>query len=172
MGRTSDRRRFAKNQRDGGQFVALPHVVLDSRAYISASTAAKTLLVDMARQFNGRNNGDLSCAWKLMEPLNWRSEATLNRAKKELIERGLISETRKGARPNKASLYGLTWLACDLCGGKLDIDHRQFPRGLYAKYVDSAEQSISKSRRINAVATTKLVAAARLVATKSGVRTA
>ena len=61
----------------------------------------------------------------------WRSEATLMKAKRELIELGLIVETRKGARPNKASLYAVTFYALDDCGGKLDITPKAFPRGAY-----------------------------------------
>ena len=61
----------------------------------------------------------------------WRSEATLMKAKRELIEMGLIVETRKGARPNKASLYAVTFYALDECGGKLEMSPRAFPRGAY-----------------------------------------
>jgi len=66
-----------------------------------------------------------------MQPRGWRSELTLQRAKRELIELGLIVETRKGARPNKASLYAVTWCALDQCKGKLDIPLATFPRGAY-----------------------------------------
>lgn len=41
-----------------------------------------------------------------MKPKGWRSEQTLNAAKKELLEAGFIAETRKGRRPNLCSLYG------------------------------------------------------------------
>lgn len=51
--------------------------------------------------------------------------------KRELIDAGLIVETRKGARPNKASLYAVTWCALDQCGNKLDISPSAFPRGAY-----------------------------------------
>lgn len=35
------------------------------------------------------------------------------------------------ARPNKASLYAVTWCALDHCNGKLDISPATFSRGAY-----------------------------------------
>lgn len=127
----SRRWKDAKDKRDGGAFITLPLSVLNSRAYIEASPYARMLLIDLFMQYRGDNNGDLCAAWKFMRLRGWRSEATLNKAKRELIELGLIVETRKGARPNKASLYAVTWCALDACGGKLDITPRGFPRGAY-----------------------------------------
>lgn len=95
----------------GEPFVALPRSVIRSEAYIGLSYAAKSLLVDVLDQFRGGNNGDLTVAWKVMQGRGWKSESTLNRAKLELLDAGFLYETRKGARPNKASLYALTWLA-------------------------------------------------------------
>lgn len=116
---------------DGGGFARLPLSVLNSRAYIEAGPHARMLLIDLFMQYRGDNNGDLCAAWKLMRPRGWRSEETLNKAKRELINLGLIVETRKGARPNKASLYAVTWCALDHCGGKLDMQPQAFPRGAY-----------------------------------------
>jgi len=121
----------AKIKRDAGLFMTIPLSVLESKAYVDATAHAKMLLWDLFIQYRGENNGDLCAAWKVMRRRGWKSEATLNRAKKELIELGLIVETRKGARPNKASLYAVTWCDLDPCSGKLDISSRAFPRGAY-----------------------------------------
>lgn len=121
----------ARDKRDGGAFITLPLSVLNSRAYIEAGPHARMLLIDLFMQYRGDNNGDLCAAWKFMKPRGWRSEATLNKAKRELIELGLIVETRKGARPNKASLYAVTWCALDHCGGKLDMSPSGFHRKAY-----------------------------------------
>ncbi len=121
----------ARDKRDGGAFVTVPLSVLRSRAYIEAGAHARMLLFDLLEQYRGNNNGDLCAAWKFMKARGWRSEATLNKAKRELLERGLIVETRKGARPNKASLYAVTWYALDDCAGKLDMSPQAFPRGAY-----------------------------------------
>jgi hypothetical protein len=132
--------------------VAFPTVVLNSVAYLGLSAHARMLLVDMAAQYSGDNNGDFSIAWVLMKPRGWKSEDTLSKAKKELIESGLVVETRKGARPNKASLYALTWLALDQ-HPKLDMTQKTFPRG---KWREREPQSPIK---INILTTPGVVAA-------------
>ncbi|SCX98289.1 hypothetical protein SAMN05216308_102262 [Nitrosospira sp. Nsp13] len=129
MGR--DRYKEAREKRDGGCYVAFPHDVLNSAAFIGLSAHSRMLLLDLAAQYKGSNNGDLCAAWSIMRIRGWKSEETLHNAKHQLIERGLIAETRKGARPNKAALYGLTWFALDDCKGKLDITPAQFRRGAY-----------------------------------------
>lgn len=123
--------RGGKDKRDSGAFVSVPLCVLNSRAYTEASPYARMLLFDLFAQYRGDNNGDLCAAWKFMQPRGWRSELTLQRAKRDLLELGLIVETRKGARPNKASLYAVTWCDLDYCKGKLDISPLAFPRGAY-----------------------------------------
>jgi hypothetical protein len=131
MSARRDRYKRAKDKRDGGAFIQLPLAVLNSRAYLDLPSHARMLLIDLAAQYRGDNNGDLCCAWKLMKPRGWKSEATLHRAKMELLKSELIFETRKGTRPNKASLYALTWHALDDCNGKLDVSPQAFPRGAY-----------------------------------------
>ena len=83
-------------KRDGGGFVPMPFSVLNSTAYLSAGAHARMLLMDLAAQYRGDNNGDLCAAWSFMRPRGWRSEATLHKAKRELLDLGLIVETRKG----------------------------------------------------------------------------
>jgi hypothetical protein len=50
---------------------------------------------------------------KYLAPRGWRSPYVITRAKRELIDAGLIFETVKGARPNKASWYAVTWQTLD-----------------------------------------------------------
>ena len=131
LGMTRKSFRGGKDKRDGGAFISVPLSVLNSCAYVGLSSYGRMLLFDLFMQYRGDNNGDLCAAWKFMQPRGWRSEATLMKAKRELIDAGLIVETRKGARPNKASLYAVTWCALDYCGNKLDISPSAFPRGAY-----------------------------------------
>lgn len=88
-------------------------------------------MIDIGSQYNGKNNGDLCAAWKVMHPKGWRSEATLDRAKKELLAAGFIAETRKGKRPNLCSLYGITWQPINP-SPKFDIEPAGFPFGAWA----------------------------------------
>lgn len=142
----------AAEKRDGGGHVAIPFAVLNGAAFIGLSAKARMLLFDLAAQYRGNNNGDLCMAFKLMKPRGWKSEETLGKAKLELLESGLIVETRKGARPNKCSLFALTWYALDDCDGKLDISARSFPRGAY-KLKDRPPVIVSSGRK-NASLTT------------------
>jgi hypothetical protein len=104
----SARQRY-KGNRIGEGFVALPYSVLNSPLFIALSPYAVKLLIDVAAQYRGDNNGDLCTAWKLMKPRGWRSEATLHKAKRELLAAGFLYESRKGRRPNVCSLFALTW---------------------------------------------------------------
>ena len=120
-----------KGNRIGEAFVALPISVLNSPLFIALSPHAVKLLIDMAAQYRGDNNGDLSLAWKLMKPRGWRSEATLHKAKRELLDAGFLYETRKAQRPNLCSLFALTWHQLDPCD-KFDPGAKAgFTRGEY-----------------------------------------
>lgn len=113
---THDRQR-AKGRREGGSFCALPHHLFRSTQERPAPAAqltrtARALLVDMAMQFDGKNNGNLSAAPKIMSAYGWHSRGTLDAALTELIAEGFIEVTRQGGR-NRASLYALTWKGID-----------------------------------------------------------
>ena len=102
-----------KGNRVGEGFLALPYSVLNSPLFLTLTPHAVKLLLDVAAQYRGDNNGDLALAWKLMQPRGWRSEATLHKAKRELLDAGFFYETRKGRRPNVCSLFALTWPTLD-----------------------------------------------------------
>lgn len=115
-----------KGNRIGEGFVALPYSVLNSPLFLALSPHALKLLLDVAAQYRGDNNGDLSAAWKLMQPRGWRSEATLHKAKHELLATGFLFEARKGYRPNVCSLFALTWFVLD--------DSEKFDAGAKARF--------------------------------------
>lgn len=93
----------------GERFLMLPLSAYEAPQFATLKPWSVRLLLDLVAQYNGRNNGDLSAAWKLLKPRGWNSEATLNKAKQELLAAGYIIEMRKGRRPNLCSLYALTW---------------------------------------------------------------
>lgn len=151
----------AAEKRDGGSFRQIPLSVLEGRAYLECSPYAVKLLFDLLTQYRGQNNGDLTTAWKIMKPRGWRSEMTLHKAKKELLNSGLIVETRMGARPNKCSLYALTFFALDE-NDKLEMTKRGFPRGKY-KLKDPTDfvAKTPESVRVNRVVASALLATGR-----------
>jgi hypothetical protein len=126
------RRRKASADRDGTAFVALPWLVIDSQGYRACSSTARALLVDIVRQYNRSNNGKLVVTPKWYRPLGWKSVDVVSRAKGELILAGLLFETRRGARPNRASWYALTFFGLDVTAG-LDVSPASFPRGGYMR---------------------------------------
>lgn len=127
MGRA---KRGYSSGRDPGGFVALPWSVLDSAAYQGLSHPAKALLMEIARQYVRDNNGQLLCSLSYMSKRGWKSRDVLTRAKRELLAAGLIFETCKGARPNKASWYAITWQTLDKHPG-YDPEAVNFRRSAY-----------------------------------------
>lgn len=119
--------------RDGGAFAAVPNVVFDSLAYARLSHPAKALLMEFARQFVRDNNGKLLCSMAYLRTRGWKSADVVQRAKTELLAAGFIFETCKGARPNKASWYALTWRALDRHNGYDPGVVESFERGAYRK---------------------------------------
>lgn len=101
----------AGSGRMSGGFLALPWVVLDSAAYQRLSHPARSLLLEFGRQLGRNNNGQLLASGRYLRARCWKSNDTITRAKRELLEAGFIYETVIGYRPNKASWYAVTWHA-------------------------------------------------------------
>lgn len=114
-----NKRNQVNNRSSSKRFLMLPYEMLSGDAYASLSNKAVKCLVDIAGQFNGVNNGDLSCTLKLMKKLGWNSNSQITAAKNELIKKGFIVLTRQGGM-NKCNLYAVTWKPIDDCNGKLD----------------------------------------------------
>nr|BDD44051.1 hypothetical protein 4 [Gammaproteobacteria bacterium] len=101
------------------RFTAIPNDVLDSKAYSELGAWSVKLLVDIAKQYNGKNNGDLCAPWSMMNFIGWNSKSTLSDAKKQLVELGFLDLTLQGGK-HKPSLYAITWKPIDECKGKHD----------------------------------------------------
>jgi len=117
--------------RDQGGFVAFPWSVIDSAAYQSLSHPARSLLIEVARQFVRDNNGRLLTSMAHLSRRGWKSADVITRAKRELLSAGFIHETVTGQRPNKASWYAMTWQALDRLDGYDTGAAACFERGAY-----------------------------------------
>jgi hypothetical protein len=117
-----------KARRENGTFFAIPTAVLDSPAFCGLTFKARALLLDLGAQFRGYNNGDLSASWSQMQARGWKSKQTLQRARAELLNAGLIEQTRQGGL-HCPSLFAITWRGIDECGGKLDVMPNPVPSG-------------------------------------------
>src|SRR5262249_53552518 len=93
-------------------FVGLRHWLIDSAAWKSLSCNARALYIQLARKYNGRNNGHISYSVReACEDLHI-GNATAHRAFRQLQDRGFIVCTKKGAFSwkivNEASEWRLT----------------------------------------------------------------
>lgn len=100
------------NDIDGGSAFVIPYTLLRHDNFRRLSPFAMKLLMDLARQYTGFNNGYLCCAWALMKDERWRSETTVRAAMLELEHYRLIVRTRQGGK-NLANLHALTWRRID-----------------------------------------------------------
>lgn len=125
--------RISKNfpERVDSNFIAIPFKVLDSEAYRGAAYAARSLLIELARQLNGRNNGHLQLSARWLKGRGWNSDDVVQRAKNQLVERGLIALTRQGGLCMGANLYAVTWLQISNYIG-LDITQRTYHQGAWS----------------------------------------
>jgi len=125
---------MAKNRKPiesvNGSYTALPHVVLDSVAFMGAGHTARSLLFDLMRQHNGSNNARLHLTTSWLRRRGWNSADTIQKAKQELIERGLIVLTKQGGLNAGACLYALTWLPISNFVG-LDLQAKNYYPGAW-----------------------------------------
>jgi len=113
-----------------GRYAAFPHAVMDSEAFRGANHATQVLLLELMRQHTGENNGRLHLATGWLRKRGWKSVGTIQRAKIELIERGLIVQTRQGGLNSGASWFALTWLPISNFAG-LDITAKDYHPGAW-----------------------------------------
>jgi hypothetical protein len=70
-------------------YAAIEHRVLDSAAYAALPFSAQSLLLMLARQLNGKNNGRLQATITYLQPRGF-SDNTITRGIADLIAAGLI----------------------------------------------------------------------------------
>lgn len=109
---------FEKNKRfkSKERFAGIPHVVMNHPDYIELSGNAIKLLLEAARQYNGRNNGKLCFVWSQMKDRGWRSKTTLSKSLKELLKNNLLVITKYGGLLNgkgAPQFYAITWQNID-----------------------------------------------------------
>lgn len=109
MGKKKDNR---WNDIDGGAAFLIPLTLLRHPNFTRLSPWAMKLVMDLARQYSGFNNGYLCASRTLMKECGWGSNHTLQRAVEELEHYGIIIRTRQGGR-NRATLHALSWRRID-----------------------------------------------------------
>ena len=96
--RKPSRKHYAElaEKRGKGRFVSIRADVILSDAWARTSPSGIRLIMDLAAQYRGHNNGDLCAAWGVMRGRGWKSNATLMKARHELEEKRWVIVTRKG----------------------------------------------------------------------------
>lgn len=94
----------------GDRCAILPLVVLKHEAVTTLPAAVHRVLVAMAGQFSGGNNGALSLTRSVAREYGIRSVETLQRGLAQLRERGLLELTYPGSYiPKVPACYAVTW---------------------------------------------------------------
>lgn len=114
-----------KRKRNKGRFAGIPVLVMDSEDYLSLNFSSRALLLELARQYTGSNNGKLCATFSQLKPRGWKSEDTLRRCLKELIAANLLMITKRGMYgrgKREPNFYALTWQPIDdIVGFKMDV---------------------------------------------------
>lgn len=136
------KRKGHSTSRDSGGFIALPWSVMDCPAYARLSHPARGLLLEVARQYHGDDNGRMLLSRAYLATRGWKSSDTITNAKRELLAAGFIFETVMGHRPNKASWYAMTWHTLDKIPG-YDVGMALlFERGAYLRFAPLVRTSL------------------------------
>jgi hypothetical protein len=115
-----------KGRSTSASFISLPHFVLRSAQWAALSGSEVKLLMEIAGQYRGFNNGALSATFNGLRKRGWVSNDTLRRALKSLEAAGWLIKTRQGGRHVGCSLFGISWWPIDECEGKHDyaVEHK------------------------------------------------
>ena len=119
MARTLEK---AKGRQSGRKsFAGIPRHVMESRDFRTLPANAVRVLLWLAYQYRGQNNGDLSATFTQAKTWGIGGRDALAKALAELQARRLIVRTRQGVFTNpggRCALYGLAWRPIDECPGK------------------------------------------------------
>ncbi|HWT17357.1 MAG TPA: hypothetical protein VN280_00440 [Variovorax sp.] len=99
-------------------FLAIPHYILDSPEWAALPGNSLKMLLDLASQYRGINNGNLEATWERLSARGWASKETVQTALTRLEADGWIFKTRQGGRDKRCSLYAVTWWSIDADGDR------------------------------------------------------
>ena len=108
----------SKDRRLSGRYVSFPKQLYDTVAYKSLSSQARDILMFVHTQYNGNNNGDMTCTFKAAKR-SWNmkiSKRTFHRKIEELLNSDLLFKTVQGGR-HKASRFAVASYSIDAIDG-------------------------------------------------------
>lgn len=98
----------AKDKRLSGRYISFPKQIYESQAYKNLSSQARDILLFVHSQYNGHNNGDLTCTFTAVKNF-WAmkiSNRTFYRKLEELLESDFLIKTVQGGK-HKASRFAV-----------------------------------------------------------------
>jgi len=134
---------MAKNkypQKVKSGYSALPHCIQDYPAFQALSFSAKSLLLEVLRQHNGRNNGHYQLVTEYLEKRGWKSSSTIQKAKKELLAAEFIVQTKQGGLGTGPCLFAVTWYGIDDWSG-LDLQRHEYRLGAWRIKIQNPQPS-------------------------------
>ena len=104
------------NHKNSNSFAGIPRHIIEHKSFKSLGFASRALLILLAYQYRGKNNGDLVITWSLMK--DWfGSNTTMYKARDSLYMAGFIVINAYGGRSGNGMklphLYALTWASID-----------------------------------------------------------
>lgn len=106
---------------DIGRYIAIPHSAMNHPDWLGLTPNAIKLLIELMKQYNSKNNGDLTAAWSFMKKRGFKSQTTLSAALKCLLLQNYITQTRDSQFRNpgkRCALYAVNWYPINECLGK------------------------------------------------------
>jgi DNA-binding MarR family transcriptional regulator len=126
-------------------FLRLPHYIVESEQFDALSCSAVKLLMQIGAKYRGSNNGAIGVPWDEMRRRGWRSKATLQAARDELVDAGWIQISRHGHN-RLCNLYAITWEAVDECPGyRTELQSTTRPSNLWR--MKSAPQKLGRKKK-------------------------
>jgi len=121
-----------KNPR--GRFVMLYQDLIESVAWKSLNGDARSLYLNVAAKYNGKNNGRISFSAREAAPALNISRATTARAFRNLIDRGFITIAKRSGfnlkrGQDRATEYRLTEYPCNVTGKRAGFKFKHWRRG-------------------------------------------
>jgi len=95
-----------RKKKSGPQFVQLFYYMIDSEGYQDLSCHASRAYTQIARKYNGYNNGDLSYTYKEASKIMHRN--TYAKALNELVSHGFIDIVRSGGLNKECNIFALS----------------------------------------------------------------
>lgn len=119
----------------------VPVEVLTSPACTTLPNFAFRVLVAIAAQYRGNNNGDLAMTKSIGRRFGARGGTQVSRSLALLEGRGLIRKTRQGGKkPLGPCLYALTWQPISELRNKIEVGPTAGPTNEWARWVEPEQK--------------------------------